>query len=158
MIFTFWFSRAWNPSAGRSDRHRGICARSLTLLHRSQSAWEEEIGVRVSKERESLMAVQTYKGETESGRGILQIHAEGQQAHRTGQQTPSWKEKEKILFWAWQESISIKRTTKGAPGSLSWGKTSLGSLGRLRAKVQGLWIKRKGEHPFPGGHQCPVTT
>lgn len=34
------------------------------------------------------MAVQVYKRETESGRGVLQIHGEGQQAHRTGQQTP----------------------------------------------------------------------
>lgn len=72
---------------------------NLTLLRRSQSAREKKIGVRVSKERESLMAVQVYKGGTETTRGTLQIHGQGQQAHRAGKQNPwSWKEKEKILF------------------------------------------------------------
>lgn len=64
------------------------------------------------------MAVQENEGGTENGRSILQIHGEGQQAHRADKQTPwSWKEgKDPLLSMAGKV---FQENHLKAPSSLS---------------------------------------
>lgn len=101
------------------------------------------------------MAVQVYKGGTEDG-DIVQGHREGQQVHRAGEQTP-WSWKEKILFWAWQETISLTRTIKGIR-QFVLGKASSGHWGALSPKAQGLWMNEEGRVAPPYRCSCPVSS
>lgn len=148
MISTFWWlSRAWKASAGRSDRHWGICALS-----------------------DSAAPISECLEQRDWGQGL---QGKGVSTGSAGKRGRNWKWEEHITdTWGRAASTQSRRTDPlelerrkrsssehgrkvfqenhlKAPSSLSWGKMSSGSLGRLRANTQGLWMKRKGEHPFP---------